>query len=87
MKIKEKFMYAFGAVIVISYFTVLIILAVQGNNPDALNIMLGVLGSAFSMVVGYFFGSSLSSAKKDEAISTMVQNLPPTPPNPIIPIL
>ena len=86
MKIKEIFFYALGATIVISFFAVLIFLIVKGDNPDAVNIMLGALTSALSMVVGYFFGSSMSSAKKDDAINTMVQNLPPTSPNPIIPI-
>jgi len=87
VKVKDIFFYSLGAVIVISFFVVLTALIMQGSNPDAVNIMLGALTSAMGIVVGYFYGSSSSSAKKDETIGTMVQNLPPTPPNQtIIPI-
>ncbi|MDE1906857.1 MAG: hypothetical protein KGH75_10465 [Rhodospirillales bacterium] len=41
---------------------------VPEDNRDVLNILLGSLGTAWLSIIGYYFGSSLSSAKKDAAI-------------------
>jgi hypothetical protein len=38
---------------------------------EALTIMLGSLGTGFTMVLAYYFGSSAGSAKKDETIKAM----------------
>lgn len=42
------------------------------ENKDVLNIMLGSLGMAWSMIIGYYFGSSMSSATKDKTINTII---------------
>lgn len=47
---------------------------VPPENKDILNIMLGSLGTAWVGVVGYYFHTSLSSSKKDDMISKMVNN-------------
>jgi heme A synthase len=41
---------------------------VPGTNKDLLNILVGVLGSAWVQVVSYYFGSSAGSSKKDDTI-------------------
>jgi Phage tail lysozyme len=39
-------------------------------NKDVLNVVLGALVTAFTTVVSYYFGSSLSSSKRDAAIQS-----------------
>jgi tail lysozyme len=41
----------------------------QVINRDVFNVVLGALVTAFTTVVAYYFGSSLGSSKKDEALS------------------
>jgi len=72
MRASEKFMYGLGAVIVLCFFAVIIIMltvSVPVSNADELNIALGALIGAFTAVVGYFFGSSAGSAKKTEMLN------------------
>lgn len=45
------------------------------DQTGALFMLLGTLSTAFGMVVGYFFGSSKSSADKNEQISKIRQSL------------
>ena len=71
MKAKELFQYILGALIVIGFFALLIVLAfkaVPAENKDLLNLVVGALIGMFTSVVGYFFGSSIGSSKKDDAI-------------------
>jgi hypothetical protein len=42
----------------------------QVINRDVFNVVLGALVTAFTTVVAYYFGSSLGSSKKDEALSS-----------------
>jgi hypothetical protein len=64
--------YTFAAILAFGLFGVSYLLI---NNPvpessrDALLILLGVLASAFTQVVSYFFGSSKGSSDKNEIIS------------------
>lgn len=72
MKAKEIFQYALGALIVLCFFTVIILLILKGvptDNKEALLLILGALISAFTGVVGYFYGSSMGSAKKTDIIN------------------
>jgi drug/metabolite transporter (DMT)-like permease len=77
MKSKDLFQYILGALIVIGFFALLYLLVatqVPEPNKDLLNLVVGALIGSFATVVGYFYGSSSSSAKKDETISTMLTN-------------
>ena len=73
MKTKDIFFYSLGIVVIIGYFAILGIKVYKGNDPTSESLMIGSLIGAFGTVVGYFFGSSSSSAKKDETISNIVQ--------------
>jgi len=71
MKAKEIFQYILGALIVAGFFSLLILLiiaAVPTENKDLLNLVVGALIGVFTSVVGYYFGSSIGSAKKDEML-------------------
>jgi uncharacterized membrane protein len=71
MKAREIFQYILGALIVIGFFSLLILLimaAVPTENKDLLNLVVGALIGVFTSVVGYYFGSSIGSAKKDEML-------------------
>jgi hypothetical protein len=75
MKTDKLFQYILGALIVTGFFILLYLLIsknIPEPNKDLLNLVVGALIGSFATVVGYFFGSSSGSAKKDETISTMV---------------
>ena len=75
------FKYILGGLIVVGFFTMIYLLiksSVPEPNKDLLNLVVGALIGSFASVVGYFFGSSAGSAKKDETISSIV-NKPPQP--------
>ena len=77
MKIKDIFQYGLGGLIVIGFFVLLITLVfteVPEKNKDLLNLVVGALIGSFATIVGYFFGSSSGSAKKDETIGNIAQN-------------
>lgn len=72
MKAKEFFMYGLGAMIVLGFFALLIVLIfkpLQSDNKDLLNLSIGSLLAAFGTIVGYFYGSSKSSQEKTEIIA------------------
>lgn len=57
--------------VVIGFFSVLTILALHGMPPkggDAILIMIGSLGAAFTAIVSYYYGSSAGSAAKNELL-------------------
>jgi len=53
---------------------------VPDGNRDLFNIGLMAIVSGVSAILGYLFGSSLSSAKKDETISKLAATPPPEAP-------
>jgi hypothetical protein len=61
--------------IILGFFGILVTVLIVGLGKlgqaeiSILNIMLGFLGGAFASVVGYYFGSSQSSANKDKNIA------------------
>ena len=68
---QEIYMYILGAIIVIGFFLLLYLLVYQQipvDNKDILNIVVGALIGSFTTVVGYFYGSSKSSADKTEML-------------------
>lgn len=72
MKTNDKFMMALGALIVIGFFCLMVLLVklpIPAENKDMFNIVIGALVGSFLSVVGYYFGSSLGSKSKDETIA------------------
>lgn len=73
MTLKEIFMYALAAIVVITivgFTAVLYFVPMPPDNKDLINIALGSFLAAFGTVVGYFFGSSKSSADKNELLKS-----------------
>jgi heme O synthase-like polyprenyltransferase len=72
MKVKNIFQYTLGALIVIGFFVLLYLLlsyTVPDQNKDILNLVIGALIGSFTTIVGYFYGSSLGSADKNDLLS------------------
>ena len=77
----DIFKYILGGLVVAGFFTLLYLLVVKSvpePNKDLLNLVVGALIGSFAGVVNYFFGSSAGSAKKDQTISDIASNKPPT---------
>lgn len=71
MIMKDRTPSIIGIFLVLGFFALLAILIfteVPIHNQQILNIMLGSLGTMTTAVVTYYFGSSNSSAKKDEML-------------------
>ena len=79
MKPKDVFFYSLGALVVIGFFTTLVVLIIKGADKDTQNLLIGALIAAFSTVVGYFYGSSKGSQEKDELLANSNPNPPITP--------
>ena len=68
---QQIFQYALAALVAVGLYWVTYLLIMKEappTNKDALLILLGVLASSFSNVVGYFFGSSKGSADKNDML-------------------
>ena len=59
--------YLLASVVIIGFFCVLSL--VLWKDKTGADILVGGLAAAFGSVVGYFYGSSASSARKDELIA------------------
>lgn len=69
MKAKEIYMYALGALIVIGFFVILLVIfrkVMPIENKEIGLLVIGALVAKFGDVVNYFFGSSKGSADKTE---------------------
>ena len=78
---KDYFQYILAGVILALYFSVIVILIFKPMPPEnmqALLILLGALSAAVGAIIGYFYGSSKSSAEKNDIIAQM----PPVNPVP-----
>jgi Kef-type K+ transport system membrane component KefB len=78
MKTKEIYQYVLGALIVLTFFTVgilLILFPIPSGSESSVNNWLGVTFTAFTFVVGFFFGSSLGSARKTEIMANNEKDL------------
>ena len=70
-KWKNIFQYVLGALIVLGFFVLMVVLvytSVPDQNKDLLNLVVGALIGSFATVVGYFYGSSLGSSDKNELL-------------------
>lgn len=77
-EVKDLYMYLLGALIVIGFFTILIVVfktEIPTSNTSIANIIIGALVAKFGDVVGYFFGSSKGSADKTEAVNKAAESL------------
>jgi heme O synthase-like polyprenyltransferase len=73
---KDIFQYSLAALVIIGFFILLYNLVkseIPLNNRDLLSIVVGALIGSFSTIIGYFYGSSAGSSKKDEIIKD-IQN-------------
>ena len=71
-KAKNVFMFVLGGLFTLGFFAVLgmfIFRSVPEGNATAMNILLGVLASGITTILGYFYGSSKSSADKTVLLS------------------
>ena len=80
---KDIFQYILGGLIVVGFFVLLYMLIkseVPDKNKDLLNLVVGALIGSFASVVGYYYGSSAGSARKDDIIQKQIGNTnnPPT---------
>lgn len=74
MKAKNIFQYVLGALIVVGFFVLMVVLVytqVPETNKDLLNLVVGALIGSFATVVGYFYGSSLGSSDKNELLKKL----------------
>lgn len=71
---RDIYQYALGTLVALGFFATLaclIFVEMPEKNKEPLLILLGVLGSKFSDVVGYFYNSSKGSADKSEVLNKM----------------
>jgi uncharacterized membrane protein YedE/YeeE len=74
MKARDYAMYILGGIITVAFvifFGLLVFNAIPETNKELLYLIVGSLISAFTTVVGYFYGSSAGSREKNEAINKL----------------
>lgn len=71
MKAKEIYMYVLGAIVVLGFFGVIIFKLVKAQDVQ---LEVGALITGFSIVLGYFFGSSKGSADKNSLLANSTPN-------------
>jgi len=70
MKWKDVYQYCLGALIVLAFLAVLILVIFKGTQDNAvMNTLVGAFTSAVIMVVTYFYGSSKGSSDKNDIIA------------------
>lgn len=78
-KISEIFMYVLGTMIALAFFMTiyfLIFRAIPEGNKSLVEMALGVEFSSFTLIVGYYWGSSKGSSEKND----LLMNSTPTTP-------
>ena len=78
MKIREIYMYVLGSLVIlctIIWFALIMFHEIPQANRDIINVAAGVfLGSGWTQILNYFFGSSKSSADKNETINNALNS-------------
>lgn len=72
VKINGIFAYILASLLIIGFFTLIVLLVlipIPEQNGKILYLVCGSLIGSFTLVVGYFFGSSAGSKQKTEIIS------------------
>jgi RsiW-degrading membrane proteinase PrsW (M82 family) len=76
MKLKNEFekyfQYVLAGIIVLGFFIAIIVFMVHDipkDNIGSVNLLVGALIGAFSLIVSFYWGSSKGSKDKDEIIS------------------
>ena len=75
MKIKDILMYVLGGLITLCFFgllAMLVLYKIPPENKELLTLAIGSLLSSFTLVVGYYYGSSRGSADKTEMLNTKI---------------
>lgn len=73
---KELYMYVLGGIVIILSFLMGYLLAtheIPAANKDVVMVSVGIILGWGSLVVGYFFASSKSSADKSDAINEQLK--------------
>lgn len=73
-----------AVLVTVAFVGLLFMLLVRGipeANKSAFDIVLGLLGGAVTAILNYYFGSSLSSAKKDDTIGAALNAASPAVPS------
>lgn len=71
MKGKEIYMYILAAVFVVGYFCLIgfvLMRVIPAENKDIALMLFGTLTAAVASIISYFYGSSKSSADKNELL-------------------
>jgi hypothetical protein len=76
MKTKENYFLVLGAIVTVGFVLTLLFMLWKGGDTTILSLMVGALVSKFGTIIDYGFGSSKSSASKDETIGNLIQNAP-----------
>ena len=70
-------MITLSVILAFGLFLVIIFVEVNPQSKDILIYVLGTLSSAVTMVLGYYFGSSLSSKDKTKELSDLMDRKEP----------
>jgi uncharacterized membrane protein len=71
-RIKDIFQYCLAGLIIIGFFTLVYVVFIKGlppENKDVAYLVVGVLATAFTSVLNYFFASTKGSAEKTDIIA------------------
>ena len=66
MKAQDIFLYGLAALLIIGFFVIYGIMIYRQMNVDLMN---GALIAAFSLIIGYFYGSSKGSSDKNKMLN------------------
>lgn len=73
---------AIGLIAILGFVTwALIFVQVPQGNRDTLTVVVGVLSANVGLVVGFFFGSTVTNHRKDSAVAALAEAARPTQPD------